>query len=161
MTRLADLINTLIDGEVEFILIGGVAANLHGSGRLTLDVDVVYRRSAGNLKKLVTALAPLNPYLRGVPAGLPFQWDVQTLHRSLNLTLDTSLGAIDLLAEVAGNGTWESLIAGSREIELGERRCRVVSLPQLIHLKRAAGRPKDFESIAELEIILAEQDLCA
>ena len=153
MTNIAGLIERLLAHEVEFVLIGGVAANLHGSARLTLDVDVVYRRSAENLRRIAEALGPLKPYLRGAPAGLPFQWDVETLKRALNLTLETSLGSIDLLGEVAGGGTWESLAPGSREIELGGRECRVVSLEQLIALKRAAGRPKDLESIAELELI--------
>lgn len=75
---------------------------------------------------------------------------------STNLTVETTLGSIDLLAEVAGGGTWESLAPGARDIELAGRGCRVVTLDQLIAPKRAAGRPEDFESIAELEILRDE-----
>ena len=91
------LIDTLARSRVEFILIGGVAATLHGSARATLDLDVVYRRSPENVDRLVGSLAPLSPYLRGAPAGLPFVFDADTVRRGLNFTLDTDRGALALL----------------------------------------------------------------
>jgi len=84
MTDFPGLIRMLADAGVEFILVGGVAATVHGSARLTRDVDVVYARTAANLERLVAALAPHEPYLRGAPAGLPFSWDLQTVSRGLN-----------------------------------------------------------------------------
>jgi predicted nucleotidyltransferase len=147
------ILERLTSGEVEFILIGGFAAVIHGSARLTLDVDVVYRRSPDNLRKLVAALAPIKPYLRGAPPGLPFQWDLRTLQRGLNFTLVTDLGAIDVLGEVAGGGTYEALLPDTEEVSVGAITFRVVSLRRLIALKRAAGRRKDLEGIAELEVI--------
>jgi hypothetical protein len=80
-TDFAGLLRSLIDGAVDFILVGGVAGNVHGSARATYDVDVVYGRSDDNLDRLVRTLGPLNPYLRGAPAGLPFVFDVDTLRR--------------------------------------------------------------------------------
>jgi hypothetical protein len=65
----SNLLRTLLDAEVEFILVGGVAGVLHGAARATYDVDVVYRRSPENLSRLVKALAPHAPYLRGAPAA--------------------------------------------------------------------------------------------
>ena len=143
---------------VEFIIVGGVAGGLHGAARATYDLDVVYRRDAANLTRLAIALAPLGPYLRGAPAGLPFRWDVETLARGLNFTLTTAAGDIDLLGEVIGGGSYEDLLPHTIEFELFGVPCRCVTLPKLIALKRAAGRPRDFDAIAELEVLLDEQE---
>jgi len=77
------LLSVLHDAEVRFVIIGGVAATIHGSARLTSDLDVVYARDRENLERLVAALQPLDPYLRGAPPGLPFRFDVETLRRSI------------------------------------------------------------------------------
>ena len=110
MTDFSTLLHVLDDHDVAYILVGGAAATVHGSAKLTLDVDVVYQRTPDNLARLVSALAPYAPGLRGAPAGLPFQWDVETLNRGLNFTLTTTVGAIDLLGEIAGGGTYERLL---------------------------------------------------
>ena len=107
MTDFKALLRTLAEAEVEFILIGGVAATAHGSARLTADVDVVYRRSEENIERLAGALAPHQPYLRGAPRGLPFRWDAPTIRRGVNFTLTTALGDIDFLGEMVGGGTYE------------------------------------------------------
>ena len=82
------------------------------------------------------ALTPYAPSLRGAPAELPFQWDVKTLDRGLNFTLTTTIGAIDLLGEIAGGGTYERLLPDSDEVRAFGVPCRCVSLDRLIHLKR-------------------------
>jgi predicted nucleotidyltransferase len=141
---------------VDFIVVGGVAAILHGSARFTLDLDIVYGRSRPNLERLVLALAPHRPYLRGAPPGLPFLWDISTLKRGLNFTLTTQLSDLDLLGEVAGGGGYDDLLPWIEEIEVGSNKYRVVTLDKLIELKRAAGRPKDLEAIAELDALREE-----
>jgi len=151
------LLPALVHAEVEFVLIGGVAGVIHGAARATYDVDVVYSRSPANLDRLVRALAPFTPYLREVPPGLPFRWDPRTLHHGLNFTLTTSIGDLDLLGEVTGGGTYEQLRPHSFEVEAFAVRFLCVTLPKLIELKRAAGRPKDLEAIAELEALSEEQ----
>lgn len=158
MTDFAALLRALCDSKVEFVLVGGVAAIAHGSGRHTLDVDVVYGRSEENIRRLVGALAPHQPYLRGAPLGLPFRWDEETIARGLNFTLTTSLGDIDLLGEIAGGGGYKDLAEQAITLRAFEAECLCLSLQQLIHAKRAAGRPKDFEVIAELEAILEEHE---
>lgn len=147
----------LVDGGVEFLIVGGLAATVHGSARLTQDIDILYRRSPENLSRLAAALAPHQPYLRGAPPGLPFSLDDHTLQRGLNFTLTTRLGPIDLLGEMLGAGTYDDLVERSVQVELFGRKCRVVDLPTLIAAKRAAGRPKDLEVIAELEALLEER----
>lgn len=94
----------------------------------------------------------------GAPPGLPFRCDAATLKRGLNFTLTTDLGDIDLLGEVPGDGTFEKLAPHSVRVDLGGYEISCVSLRKLIDLKRAAGRPKDLEAIAELEALLREAE---
>ena len=157
MTDFAGLIRVLADAEVELILIGGVAAVVHGSARLTRDVDVVYRRTDANIVRMVEAIAPYDPYLRGAPSGLPFRWDVATVSRGLNFTLTTRLGDLDLLGEVIGGGNYDQLVQHSEPVRIFDRDVRCLTLDWLIKIKRAAGRPRDFEAVAELEAIREER----
>jgi hypothetical protein len=158
VTDFGALIRQLNDAGVRFVLVGGFAGTVFGSPRVTVDLDVVYDRSPENLDRLVRALAPLSPSLRGAPAGLPFTLDSATLSRGLNFTLTTSLGDLDLLGEIVGGGTYGALAPTSELIRVFDLEISVVPLGRLIQLKRAAGRPKDLEAIAELEVLLEERD---
>jgi predicted nucleotidyltransferase len=158
VTNFAALIRLLSENKVEFIIVGGAAATAHGSARLTLDLDVVYNRNAGNIERLVNALKPIQPYLRGAPPGLPFDWSVDTVKAGLNFTLITTVGALDLLGEIVGGGRYERMVSDTIKIEIGGVECLCLSLERLIQVKRAAGRPKDLETIAELEQIAREQE---
>lgn len=158
MTDFPRLLAVLVQQEVRFILVGGLAATVHGSARLTQDLDLVYDRDADNLRRLVSALAPLSPYLRGAPPGLPFDWSVPTLQRGLNFTLTTDAGDLDLFGEIPGGGGYRDLIGGTIPIELFGLVCRCLDLPTLLRTKRAAGRPKDLEAVAELEALAEELD---
>jgi hypothetical protein len=117
----------------------------------------VYRRSRENLQRLVLALAPYHPYLRGAPAGLPFRWDAATIERGLNFTLTTTVGDIDLLGEVTGGGRYEDLLPHCATIQVFGVEVLCLGLERLIHVKRAAGRPKDLEAVAELEALREER----
>jgi predicted nucleotidyltransferase len=150
------LLKTLSTNNVEFVIVGGVAATIHGSARLTTDLDVVYERSTQNLRYLVSALSPLNPYLRGAPPGLPFRFDEPTIRAGLNFTLVTDAGPLDLLGEIAGAGAYAALAGHTIDVTLFGTRYRCIDLDTLIKAKRAAGRPKDFEVVAELEAIRDE-----
>lgn len=157
MTGLEALLAALDDAGVEFVIVGGVAATIHGSSRLTSDLDVLYARAPENLKRLVQALEPLRPYLRGAPEGLPFRLDEPTLRAGLNFTLTTTAGALDLLGEIAGIGTFDEGVRQSVQVSLFGRELRCLDLEALILAKRAAGWPKDLEVLAELETIRGEQ----
>lgn len=158
MTALEQLVATLHDHGVQFIIVGGVAARAHGSSRLTDDLDISYARDSANLSRLVDALAPWHPYLRGAPPGLPFAWSAATLRAGLNFTLTTDIGSIDLLGEITGGGGYDDLLARSLVVPAFDRFVRLLDLATLIHVKRAAGRPKDLEVVAELEVIQEELD---
>jgi hypothetical protein len=157
VTDFARLLALLKGSAVEFIVIGGYAATAHGSAHVTVDLDVVYRRTDDNLSRLAATLEPLKPYLRGAPSGLPFRFDKNTLRRGLNFTLTTEAGDLDLLGEATGGGDYDALLPHTELRQVDNLECRFVNLQMLIRLKRAAGRPKDFERIAELEILQEEQ----
>ena len=152
------IIKALADGGVEFIVVGGFAARHHGAARLTDDLDILYARSPENIHKLVLAVAPLKPYLRGAPPNLPFRFDEETIRHGLNFTLTTDAGPLDCLGEISGVGDYTTATGQATNAAIFGVNCRFLDLDALIAAKRAAGRPKDFEAIAELEIIREERE---
>jgi hypothetical protein len=151
------LIALLAEAGVRVVLIGGFAAITHGASRYTYDIDFIYERNPENIRKLVRALTPLNPYPRGAPVGLPFIFDEETITKGLNFTFATKMGPVNFLGEAEGAGDFDALYHRAVVAEIGGVEVRVANLPDLIRMKRAAGRPKDFEALAELEILLGMQ----
>ena len=147
-------LDALTKAGIEFIVVGGLAATIHGSSRLTHDLDIVYARDPANLHRLAKVLAQHHAYLRGAPAGLPFVMDAETLRKGLNFTLTTDLGPVDLLGEMLGAGTYEDIVGTSQRVTLFGNDCLVVDVETLIRAKRAAGRPKDLEVLAELQALI-------
>ena len=158
MTDFESLIRLLAGSRIEFILVGGAAATAHGSARLTQDLDILYRRSPENMARLAACLVPHHPYLRDAPSGLPFHLDAETIQRGLNFTLMTDLGALDLFGEITGGGRYEDLVNDTIQIELFGVTCCCLGLNRLIEVKRAAGRPRDLETVAELEALREERE---
>jgi hypothetical protein len=156
MTDYEKIISLLSSAGVKFIVVGGAAATAHGSPRLTIDLDVVYSRHGDNIARLVEALRPLQPRLRGAPEDLPFRWDTETIKHGLNFTLHTSAGALDILGEITLGGGFDQLLPDSEQMKVAGHDCLVLGLKRLIEVKRAAARSKDFEAIAELQVILEE-----
>jgi predicted nucleotidyltransferase len=151
-------VQALADSGVEFVIIGGWSAILNGSAYITNDLDICFARNSENLRRLARALAPYHPLLRDLPKGLPFVWDEATLRNGTVFTLETDLGKIDLLAEVAGLGTYEELTTGSVATEAFGRKVWTLDLKSLIKAKRAAGRDKDLAVLPELESLLESQE---
>ncbi len=157
--QLQKTIQVLVDSGVEFVIIGGVAATLHGSARVTYDLDICYSRRSANLVRLAKALEPFHPRPRGFPAGLPFFWDSGTLRNSTILTLQTDIGELDLLSEVSGLGGFDEVDRRSIFVSAFGREFRVLDLDGLIDSKRAAAREKDISALPELESLRESRDL--
>ena len=153
-TQIEAILTRFAQAGVDFVVIGGVAGLAHGSARVTFDVDLCYKRTPENIRRLCDALAPLHPRLRGAPEGLPFRLDTQTVKAGLNFTLTTDLGAVDLLGEISGLGGYEGVKAVSEALPLYGLEMNVLSLEGLLVAKRAAARGKDKEAIVELEALL-------
>src|SRR5690349_5878932 len=104
--------------RVNCVIVGGVAAAIHGSLLLTNDLDVCYARDSTNLQQLAIALRSVHARLRNAPEGIPFILDAETLKRGLNFTFATDIGDLDLLGEVRGVGRYEDVLADSVTVEL-------------------------------------------
>lgn len=153
MTDFARLLTALVEAKVEFVVIGGLAVVTHGHPRSTVDLDVCYARTPENHRRLISALAPLRPRLRGAPPELPFFWEERTLKNGLNFTLATDAGELDLLGEVTGLGGYSNMALSALELSLFGQVVKVIDLDTLITSKAAAGRPKDLLDLEALRAI--------
>lgn len=151
----ASILGGLTRGKIRFVVIGGVAAAVHGSSRVTNDLDICYdtdnRRNVG---LLAGRLAKWEAYPRGVEKGLPFIIDERTLRGAPVMTLTTTEGDLDVMDRVAGVGDYAAVRKHSQRISALGVSFRVLDLPSLIKAKRAAGRPRDFDHLPELEALL-------
>lgn len=132
-------------------MIGGQAEMLHGSSRVTVDINICPRRTPANLARLASALKPLNPRLRDAPPGVSFVCDGFALENSEVLTLSTeAMGDIDVIGEVVSLGGFERLLPRALEIEFDSCAVRIMALDDLIAVKRHLSRPKDLHSLMHL-----------
>ena len=146
------LIALLHHSGLPFVVVGGVAAVVHGSSLVTRDLDVVMPMTPAVLDRLLDALRPYRPH-HALRRDLgPIHQDGESLSRFKMLLIDTDLGRLDVISEVAPYGGYENLEAIGTELVAGFE-TPVVSLDQLIEIKRAVGRPKDLIAVQELEAI--------
>lgn len=143
--------------EVEFVVIGGVAANLLGSARITNDLDICYNPTDDNRVRLVNVLTTWGAYLRRIDAGLPFTLDARTLRDAPVMTLIGTEGWIDVMDRVAGIGEYDKILASSITASWEDLHFRIITLDALIAAKRATGRRKDREALLELEALREER----
>ena len=153
------VLRALSDGGVAFVLIGGVAARLHGSPSLTRDIDICYARDADNLERLAQVLLSLHARLRGVDDEVPFVLDARTLRAGANFTFVTDLGDVDILAMPSGVDGYDDLARHATEVDLDGTAVCLVSLDDLIRMKRAAGRAKDRAELEILEALRSELEM--
>lgn len=149
------MLRALRSAGVDFVLIGGVAARLHGSPSLTRDVDICHSRDRGNLERLAHMLSAVHARLRGADDDVPFLLEARTLLAGANFTFTTDLGDLDLLALPAGVAGYDELARSAELVDLGDTSVLVTALDDLIRMKTATGRAKDR---AEVEVLAALRD---
>ena len=154
------IIGVLVDHEVRFVLIGGLAAIAHGSPFPTEDVDVTPERSRENLTRLSEALRDLGARVRtrGVPEGLPFDHDAESLDAAGVWNLTTDHGDLDISFVPSGTEGFSDLDRGASGIEAYGVVVRIAALADIIRSKQAANRPKDQRVLPTLREILAQRD---
>jgi hypothetical protein len=153
-TFVDDTVARLVDGQVEFVIVGGVSAVLQGSTLTTRDLDLCYRRTPENIARLVKALEPLKPRPRGFPPDLPFVFDERTIFLGSNFTFVVGNEALDLLGVMSAIGGYDDVIGSAVEVTVGGRKAKALSLDLLIATKQAAGRDKDKSALGELRALL-------
>ena len=152
MPDLNGLLQRLRTHEVEFVLVGGFAAALHGSTLVTRDLDVCCRFTEQNLRRVHAAVADLHPAHRMRP-DLPFVLTPALLPSLKNLYLITDWGSLDCLGEVKGVGNFEEVLRHSVVVELPFGDCRVLDLDTLIRAKMAMNREHDKVTVRQLRAI--------
>jgi nucleotidyltransferase AbiEii toxin of type IV toxin-antitoxin system len=148
------ILRALVARGVDFVVVGGIAAVLHGSARNTFDLDVCFATDHVNLQALGDVLVELGARPRGVPDEVPFTPDARTLRRIEVLTLVTAAGDLDVLARPTGAPGYAALRRRADRFDVGGFAVLVASVEDLIAMKQAAGRAKDVQDVAELEAIL-------
>ncbi len=155
---LPSILEALVRQKVEFIIIGGMAAVAQGAPVTTFDLDICYRRTLQNHRRLVAALKPFQPVLRAPGETVPFVWDDRTLELGSNFTLSTTAGDLDIFGELAGGARYESILPNSTALDLFGHPVRVIGLRDLIRTREALHRPKDAAALEILRETLRLQD---
>jgi predicted nucleotidyltransferase len=132
------ILQVLTAHGVDFVVIGGMAAVLHGSATLTQDVDISFAQDDANLEALGGALRELQASLRGVEDDVPFV---------------PAAGPLDVLVKPDGCPPYERLRRRADRMDVGGFAVLVASIDDLIAMKRAAGRDKDLLAVEELNAI--------
>jgi predicted nucleotidyltransferase len=153
--RFLDLLRALSDAGVEYVIVGGVAAVLLGAPVSTFDLDIVHRRDADNLNRLLKVLESLDAHYRGRP-GPPLYPDLEHLASAGHQLLSSRLGPIDVLGTIDGGRDYDDLVEHVVTLELDELRVRVLDLETLIGIKERIGRPKDQAVLPVLREALAQ-----
>jgi Nucleotidyl transferase AbiEii toxin, Type IV TA system len=147
----ATLVRVLVEGGVDFVVIGGVAVVLQAMPRFTKDLDICYSTAQDNLDALGNVLVALKARLRGVPETVPFVPDGRTLRQTQIMCLTTPAGDIDLLVDPNGAPSYSTLRRRADVMDLGGQSVRIASIEDMLAMKRAAGRPQDVVDVESLE----------
>ena len=148
------MLGALSEAEVDYVVIGGIALIVHGSARLTRDLDIVFAPDSGNLDRLGHVLVGLGARLRDVDEDVPFMPDAATLGKVDLLTLDTSVGWLDVHRRPSGAPPYSTLKRRAEIVEFRGHEIRVAAPADLQAMKRAAGRPVDQMDLEYLEAII-------
>lgn len=151
--RPVTLARLVAQAGVRFVVVGGVAENLHGSARVTFDCDIIYDPAPDNQERLIALLKDWRATLRGAPPDLPWVLDERTLRINPVLTLETNHGRFDVMDRIDGIGDYAACLARSVETVYEGVRLRVLDLDALIESKRATKRVRDVGPAIELEAL--------
>ena len=157
MKNLNSLLEILLKSNIDFVVIGGFAGVVHGASQVTKDLDICCLLSLENIEKLRGILKDLHPKHRMTASPkLSFMDHPQHVMGLNNVYLETDLGVLDVLGQVAPIGDFQRIKDSSIEIELLGHKCKVISLEDLIQVKESMTRNKDQTLLLELKTILSK-----
>lgn len=145
---LGELLATLSRHQVEYTVIGGVAIQIHGHRRTTMDLDVIPDPAQENLERLARALVELRAHPRDLPGGPPTAEHLASAPIVPPLT--TSHGELHILRDVPGAPAYDALRSHAFVIEFKGITLAIAGIDDLVAMKRATGRPADQRDIAAL-----------
>lgn len=153
-----EILRVLEKRDVQYVVIGGLAATLHGSPHVTTDIDITPEPGRRNLDRLSDALRQLNARIRvrGEPQGLAFDHTGESLARMQVLNLTTDFGDLDICTTPAGTHGYSDLVRDAVPLEIMGIHIVVASLADVIRSKEAAARPKDHLTVPTLRQLLEE-----
>jgi hypothetical protein len=154
MEHLNQILERLNCAEVEYVVVGGLAAVFHGVPLVTRDIDICLPLSEANLLRLESALADLHPVHRQTPRRLAFSVAADFPRGLKNIYLRTDWGVLDCLGEIKGIGDFNAVRRRSLLVELPIGACRVLDLEALIDAKSALDRLQDKLALVHLREIL-------
>jgi hypothetical protein len=163
--RARELLATLAEHRIRYVLIGGMAAVLHGSALVTADIDICPDPAHDNLERLCDALRDMHARIRTTddPEGVAFECDGALLVQMRMLNMVTDFGSFDLSFRPAAFDGYDDLVRGAVTMSIGGAAVPVASLDDVIRSKEAANREKDRVALPQLyalrdEIAAQERD---
>jgi len=156
MKNLQTLLGVLLNGNVDFVIVGGFAAVIHGSSQVTQDLDICVSLNPKEIEKLRRLLEPFHPVHRMTPRRLPFNLFPGDIENVKNIYLSTDLGPLDILGEITGiSGGFSQLKNNAVWINAFNLKLPVISREDLLIAKTTLGRPKDLFVAEELRLLIA------
>jgi hypothetical protein len=150
---LRELFRALAEHGVDYLVIGGVAAQVHGHRRTTKDLDVTPAPDPKNFERLAAALVALEAHPAELGAGAPTPTAEQLHVASIVPPLATQHGELHILNDVPGAADYAAMRTRALESNLGGIAVRIVGVDDLVRMKRAAGRPRDLEDVEALTAV--------
>jgi hypothetical protein len=152
---LSAILEGLIEADVDFILVGGLAAVVQGAPITTMDVDIVHYQSPENIAKLLAFLKSNDAFHRRPDDKViePKEGDISGMGHA---QFTTRLGPLDVLAVIEEGRAYEDLLEHTVEIEFRNHAIRVLDLKILVQLKRTSTDPKDIQRLPVLEETLRQ-----
>ena len=147
------LLVRLKDSGLEFVVIGGLCVVYHGVPVATFDLDICCPFGEENVRKIESAVKDLNPVHRLTANKLPLEQTRSSFKDLKNIYLQTDLGKLDCLSEVAGLGSYERTLQQSVLHSMSFGQFRMLNLDALIAAKLATGRGKDLEAVRLLRAV--------
>jgi hypothetical protein len=151
--RLLDMLSSLDDADIEFLVFGAVALAFYGHVRATADLDIIIRPTPANHRRLIDWLGEHDARLALNPDRTFGDREAASLRRGSNATLLLDLGQLDIVQRLPGLASWDQLSAAAETYDFEDIKLRTIDRETLVRRKRARGTPQDLADVAAIEAL--------